>query len=221
MPRDAHSAAKAVDTLDLLIEFFDDGQRWIKGKLEDGAGNRCLVGALRDIRDGHNLHLDSAPIPLIGQTQDRGICRRIGSAQLGGFPIFPRSLRTQRFDPTRSDPSPLARSLERHGPGIAIDGNEQPPWIDGDPSFIVHRLQRRCPAILADEEVCTMRWSGNPASEDLLKEFGATIRCMSRAGPPGDVSSQEKVRRRTRYSRRHTEGGPRNGFTNTHTPPRS
>jgi hypothetical protein len=48
MPRDAHSAAKAVDMLDLLIEFFDDGDRWIKGKLDDGAGNRCLVGALRD-----------------------------------------------------------------------------------------------------------------------------------------------------------------------------
>ena len=56
MPREAHSAAKAVDVLDLLIEFFDDGDRWIKGKLDDGAGNRCLVGALRDIRDGHNLH---------------------------------------------------------------------------------------------------------------------------------------------------------------------
>ena len=56
MPRDARSAAKAVDMLDLLIEFFDDGERWIKGKLDDGAGNRCLVGALRAIRDGHNLH---------------------------------------------------------------------------------------------------------------------------------------------------------------------
>jgi hypothetical protein len=56
MLRNAHSAAKAVDVLDLLIEFFDDGDRWIKGKLDDGAGNRCLVGALRDIRDGYNLH---------------------------------------------------------------------------------------------------------------------------------------------------------------------
>jgi hypothetical protein len=56
MPRDAHSDEKAVDLLDLLIEFFDDGERWIKGKIDDGAGNRCLVGALRYIRDGHNLH---------------------------------------------------------------------------------------------------------------------------------------------------------------------
>jgi hypothetical protein len=52
MPRDAHGAAKVVDMLDLLIEFFDDGERWIKGKLDDGAGNRCLVGAPHDIRDG-------------------------------------------------------------------------------------------------------------------------------------------------------------------------
>jgi hypothetical protein len=37
-------------------KFFDDGDRWIKGKLDDGAGNRSLVGALRDIWDGHNLH---------------------------------------------------------------------------------------------------------------------------------------------------------------------
>ena len=56
MPRDAHSVAKAVDLLDLLIEFFDDGERWIKGKIDDGAGNRCLVGALHYIRDGHNLY---------------------------------------------------------------------------------------------------------------------------------------------------------------------
>ena len=40
MSRDAHSAAKAVDMLDLLIEFFDDGERWIKGKLDDGAAAR-------------------------------------------------------------------------------------------------------------------------------------------------------------------------------------
>ena len=71
MPRDAHSAAKAVDMLDLLIEFFDDGERWIKGKLDDGAGNRCLVGALRDIRDGHNLH--GAPNPHLSAEGDAAI----------------------------------------------------------------------------------------------------------------------------------------------------
>src|SRR6516165_9852762 len=56
MPRDAHSAAKAVDMLDSLIEFFADRDRWITGKLDDGAGDHCPVGALREIRDGHNIH---------------------------------------------------------------------------------------------------------------------------------------------------------------------
>jgi hypothetical protein len=43
----------------LADRIFEDDDRWIKGKLDVGAGNRCLVGALRDIRDGHNL--DGAP----------------------------------------------------------------------------------------------------------------------------------------------------------------
>ena len=42
MPRDAYSAAKAVDMLDLLIEFFDDGERWIKGKLETARETAAL-----------------------------------------------------------------------------------------------------------------------------------------------------------------------------------
>jgi hypothetical protein len=71
MPRDAHSVAKAVDLLDLLIEFFDDGERWIKGKIDDGAGNRCLVGALHYIRDGHNLY--GAPNPTLSAEGDAAI----------------------------------------------------------------------------------------------------------------------------------------------------
>ena len=67
MPRDAHSAAKAVAMLDLLIEFFDDGDRWIKGKLDDGAGNRCLVGALRDIRDAAPPQQQPQGLSLLGE----------------------------------------------------------------------------------------------------------------------------------------------------------
>ena len=56
MKPDAASTARAVDLLDLLIEFFEDGKRWITGEFADAAGNRCLVGAMRYIRAGHNLH---------------------------------------------------------------------------------------------------------------------------------------------------------------------
>jgi hypothetical protein len=74
MPRDAHSAAKAVDLLDLLIEIFDDGDHWIKGKLDDGAGNRCLVGAARHSRRAQSAWCADPPLPAEGDAaipQDR------------------------------------------------------------------------------------------------------------------------------------------------------
>jgi hypothetical protein len=52
MEPDAASAASAMDPLDLLIEFFEDGKRWITGEVADAAGNYCLVGAMGYIRDG-------------------------------------------------------------------------------------------------------------------------------------------------------------------------
>ena len=56
MTPDANSAAKAVDMLDLLLEFFEGGKYWMKGDFVDDAENRCLVGAMRFIRTAHNLH---------------------------------------------------------------------------------------------------------------------------------------------------------------------
>jgi hypothetical protein len=56
--RDAAGAAKAVQMLDLLTEFFEDGQRWIRGDFHDDLGNRCLVGAMRHIRAVHHLYGD-------------------------------------------------------------------------------------------------------------------------------------------------------------------
>ena len=42
----AHDPAEAVEVLDLLLKFFGDGERWVKGRLSDRRGNRCLIGAL-------------------------------------------------------------------------------------------------------------------------------------------------------------------------------
>jgi hypothetical protein len=41
--------------LDLLIEFFGDGDHWIKGRYGDGRGNHCLVEAMRYLRSHHDL----------------------------------------------------------------------------------------------------------------------------------------------------------------------
>jgi len=37
--------AEAVEVLNLLLKFFGDGERWIKGRFSDRRGNCCLVGA--------------------------------------------------------------------------------------------------------------------------------------------------------------------------------
>ena len=56
MMPDADSAARAVDMLDLLVEFFEDGKYWTTGKFINDEEKRCLVGAMRYIRTAHNLH---------------------------------------------------------------------------------------------------------------------------------------------------------------------
>jgi hypothetical protein len=59
MPR--RDPAKAVQVLDLLLgSFGDDGEHWLKNRLGDGSGNRCLVGALRHVRLHHRFKGDGA-----------------------------------------------------------------------------------------------------------------------------------------------------------------
>ena len=50
---DARDPAEAVEILDLLLKFFGEGERWIKGRFSDRRGNCCLVGAL-DFVSGHH-----------------------------------------------------------------------------------------------------------------------------------------------------------------------
>jgi hypothetical protein len=47
--------AKAVELLDLLLEFFADGTHWTRGCYHDGHGRRCLVGAVDYLRCEHHI----------------------------------------------------------------------------------------------------------------------------------------------------------------------
>ena len=57
---DVHDPAEAVEVLDLLLKFFGDGERWVKGRLSDRRGNRCLVGALDFVSSHHAIQSDAA-----------------------------------------------------------------------------------------------------------------------------------------------------------------
>jgi hypothetical protein len=58
LKRNPQAAAKAVQMLDLLTEFFDNGQRWIKDEFHDEKGNRCLISAMAHLRAATNLRGD-------------------------------------------------------------------------------------------------------------------------------------------------------------------
>jgi hypothetical protein len=51
--------AKAVELLDLMLEFFADDGHWTRGSYDDGKGGHCLVGAL--LRLGREHGLPTAP----------------------------------------------------------------------------------------------------------------------------------------------------------------
>ena len=52
--------AKAVQLLDLMLEFFADDGRWARGCYDDGNGGHCLVGALLHL--GRKHRLPTAPV---------------------------------------------------------------------------------------------------------------------------------------------------------------
>jgi hypothetical protein len=47
--------AKAVQLLDLMLEFFADDGHWARGCYDDGNGGHCLVGALLHLSRRHRL----------------------------------------------------------------------------------------------------------------------------------------------------------------------
>jgi hypothetical protein len=62
---------KAVQLLDLMLEFFADDRHWTRGSYDDGHGGHCLVGALLHLsRERHlparpaiSLLQDAMPLP--------------------------------------------------------------------------------------------------------------------------------------------------------------
>jgi hypothetical protein len=42
--------------LDVMLEYFDGGKRWMRDALRDASGeHRCLIGALRDVRQQQRI----------------------------------------------------------------------------------------------------------------------------------------------------------------------
>src|SRR5215470_3914678 len=74
----ARDPAEAVEVLDLLLKFFGDGERWVKGRLSDRRGNRCLVGALDFVSSHHAIQSDGAEHYLADEIAAAGDSRDAG-----------------------------------------------------------------------------------------------------------------------------------------------
>jgi hypothetical protein len=70
----AHDPAEAVEVLDLLLKFFGDGERWVKGRLSDRRGNRCLIGALDFVSSHHVMKADTAERYLADEISAAAAC---------------------------------------------------------------------------------------------------------------------------------------------------
>ena len=74
----ARDPAEAVEVMDLLLKFFGDGERWVKGRLSDRRGNRCLVGALDFVSSHHGTKDDGAERYLADEMSAAGDCNNAG-----------------------------------------------------------------------------------------------------------------------------------------------
>ena len=73
---DARDPKEAVEILDLLLTFFGEGERWVKGRFSDRRGNCCLVGALDFVGSCHAARSEAAERYLadaISDDRDRGL----------------------------------------------------------------------------------------------------------------------------------------------------
>jgi hypothetical protein len=51
----ADTTGKAVQVLDLMLEFFADDNHWARGHFHDPQGRHCLVGAVLNFSAKHGL----------------------------------------------------------------------------------------------------------------------------------------------------------------------
>jgi hypothetical protein len=69
---DARDPAEAAEILDLLLKFFGEGERWIKGRFSDRRGRCCLVGALDFVSSHNGTRGEAAERYLADAIADRG-----------------------------------------------------------------------------------------------------------------------------------------------------
>ena len=137
---------KAVQLLDLMLDFFTDDVRWTRGRYDDGHGGHCLVGALLHLSRQHRLPAAPA-IALLQDAMPRpGLAlvhfndHRCGSvAELRSVIVKARRLAHDHAEQERATAavkSWLLAQIEKKRAATAADTRETAP----DEAFAPERL---------------------------------------------------------------------------------
>ena len=123
--------AKAVQLLDLMLEFFADDGHWTRGSYDDGKGGHCLVGALLHLGRKHRL----PTAPAIALLQD--------AMPRPGLPLV-------HFNDTRCGSAAELRSVILKARRIAHDDEERKRAAAAAKAWLLDQIQKRRSARAAE-----------------------------------------------------------------------
>jgi hypothetical protein len=121
---------KAVQLLDLMLEFFVDDGHWTRGSYDDGRGGHCLVGALLHLGRKHRL----PTAPVIALLQD--------AMPRPGLPLV-------HFNDARCGSTAELRSVILKARRLAHDGAERDRAAK---AWLLDQIQKRRSAATAQIE---------------------------------------------------------------------
>jgi hypothetical protein len=125
--------AKAVQLLDLMLEFFADDGHWTRGSYDDGKGGHCLVGALLHLGRKHLL----PTAPAIALLQD--------AMPRPGLPLV-------HFNDTRCGSAAELRSIILKARRIAHNDEERKQAAAAAKAWLLNQIQKRRSAPAAHTE---------------------------------------------------------------------
>src|SRR4051794_24770325 len=125
--------AKAVQLLDLMIEFFAHDAHWTQGSYDDGNGRHCLVGALLHLSRKHCL----PTAPAIALLQD--------AMPRPGLPLV-------HFNDTRCGSVAELRSVIVKARRLARDDAERERATAAVKTWLLARIEQKRTAALASSE---------------------------------------------------------------------
>jgi hypothetical protein len=123
--------AKAVQLLDLMLEFFADDNHWTRGCYDDGKGGHCLVGALLRLSRRHRL----PTAPAIALLQD--------AMPRPGLPLV-------HFNDTRCGSVAELRSVILKARRLVHDHTEQDRAAAAVKTWLLAQIEKKRAASAAD-----------------------------------------------------------------------